>query len=336
MNKLSIIWQYLSTMSPNVIGSVIGGAIVVLLVDFFRKISSYLTRRKFKRIFGEDILQESKFHLAYAILGLMQEKGSVSTHPYIKPGEEAPGTFFSAEKAVSSCELRAAKYLAEVIGIEARQAPVLSADYDLMSQLNISFISFGGPKSNLKTRDAVENEGNELIGFDNFNFFSKKSGRVVLHPEQSFDYGLILKLHPIQFPRRVWFVCAGICEWGTSGAAYYLRHKWKEIYRYSKQKPFAIIVRVRNNQDESAFPVVRVKNSNEAEKYADMIEKQLSAQEGNSSISSAQDSTPSTPMEVTPTPSGSASNEPSGNSEPFSVSLPDPSGAEHQNHENSG
>lgn len=330
MGWLKGFMHYISSMSPNVLGSVIGGIIVVLVVDLIRNTSSYFTRWRFKRVFGEDILRESSFHLVYAVLGLMQQKGSKRTYAYIKPGEEESGTYFSAEKAVSSCELRAAKYLAEVIGIEARHAPVLSPDYDLLSRIDISFASFGGPESNLKTRDAIENEGNELIGFDNFKFYSRKSGRVVLPQEKGFDYGLILKLHPTQFPERVWFVCAGFGEWGTSGAAYYLRHKWKEIYRYAKQKPFAMIVRVRNNQDESAVPVMKVKNPVEAENYADTLEKQQSVEGENSP-----DSTASTPVEVTPTPSGSASNESSGNSEPFSTFLPDPLGAEGQNHKNS-
>ena len=146
------------------------------------------------------------------------------------------------ERPVSSCELRAVKYLAEVIGAESKQAPTLSSDCDLRGRLDISFVSFGSHLSNYKTKDAIENEGNHLLSFERGKFLSKKSGRVVLHLEPGFDYGLILKLHPIQFPERVWFVCAGIGEWGTSGAAWYLAHKWAEIYHYAKQKPFAIIV----------------------------------------------------------------------------------------------
>lgn len=254
--------------------TVLGGVITVGFIEFGRKIFSLLNRRKFKQVFGEDILEGSNFHLVYAQLGLrtiFDEQRNVVTHPYIKPGEETSGVGFSIDRPVSSCEVRAAKYLAEIIGAESRRAPMLSSDYDLRGRLDISFVSFGGPLSNYKTRDAIGNDGNQLLIFDNQNFLSKKSGKFVLLPERSFDYGLILKLYPTQFPNRVWIVCAGIGEWGTSGAAWYLAHKWKEIYHYSKQKPFAIIVRVRPNQDESAEPIVKVKNSTEAELYANMI-----------------------------------------------------------------
>lgn len=259
----------------NLPGGVVAGLITVGILESYRKIFSLLNRHRFKQVFGEDILKGSNFHLIYAQLGLVpvhNKQGNVVTHPYVKPGEESSGARFSIERPVSSCEVRAAKYLAEIIGAESRQAPTLSSDYDLRGQLDISFVSFGGPLSNYKTRDAIGNDGNQLIAFDN-NFLSKKSGRIVVSPDQGFDYGLILKVHPTQFPERVWLVCAGIGEWGTSGAAWYLAHNWKEIYRYSKKKPFAIIVRVRPRQDESAEPIVKVKNSNEAEQYANMIEK---------------------------------------------------------------
>jgi len=254
--------------------NILGGAITVGLIEAGRKIFSLLNRYKFKQVFGEDVLQGPNYYLVYVQLGLgtlTNERGHVITHPYIKPGEEAHGSRFSIQRPVSSCEVRAAKYLSEIIGAQAKQSPMLSSDYDLRGRLDISFVSFGGPLSNYKTRDAISNDGNQLLVFDNLNFLSKASGRAVLRPEPAFDYGLILKLHPTQFPKRTWLVCAGRGEWGTSGAAYYLAHKWKEVYGFAKEKPFAIIVRVRENQDESAEVVVKVKNSTEAEQYVNSI-----------------------------------------------------------------
>lgn len=258
----------------NVLGGIIAGLITVGILELYRKLCFLLRRRKFARVFGEDVLEGTNFHLVYAQLGLRKvtnEKGEVVTHPYIKPGEESSGAGFSIERAISSCEVRAAKYLAEIIGTKSTQTPILSSDYDVRGRLDISFVSFGGLSSNYKTKDAIQNKGNQLIRL-NANFISAKSRRTVLCREQGFDYGLILKIHPSQFPKRVWLVCAGIGEWGTSGAAWYLAHKWKEIHDYSKQSPFAIIVRVKPKQDESAEPVVRVKNSAEAERYADDLE----------------------------------------------------------------
>lgn len=263
----------------NVIGGIIAGIITLVIVAIGKKVFFLWNRHKFGKLFGKDALVESNFHLVYAQLGLRtvtNKQGNVVARPYIKPGEENSGVGFSMERPVSSCEVRAAEYLTEIIGAESKRAPMLSSDYELKGRLDISFVTFGGPKSNYKTRDAIENNGNQLIIFDNESFRSKKSKRPVMQPEQGFDYGLILKIHPTQFPERVWLVCSGMGEWGTSGAAWYLAHKWKEIYRYSKGNPFAIVVRVTglpNPQDESAEPVVKVKSPCEVEQYANMIEK---------------------------------------------------------------
>ena len=49
------------------------------------------------------------------------------------------------------------------------------------------------------------------------------------------------------------FVCAGIGEWGTSGAAYYLFKNWRKLYkRFGAKTNFVLIIKVDNNSDESA------------------------------------------------------------------------------------
>jgi hypothetical protein len=254
--------------------NVIGGAITVAIIEICKWWRRNYIRRKFKDVFGGDIFTPNKFHLSYAHLALCQiidEKGNPVKYPYVKPGEEKSGAAFSIKRPVSSCEVRAAKYLTEVISKEARVAPVLSSDIEIKGRLDISFIAFGGPLSNYKTRDTIDNSENYLIKFNNQIFSSSKSGRPVVKRENSFDYGLILKIHPSQFPNRSWFTCCGLGEWGTSGAAWYLAHRWKDIHKFASNAPFAIIVRVKEDQDESAEEVIRIKSSNEAERLASSL-----------------------------------------------------------------
>jgi len=249
--------------------NIVGGAIVVGLLELGKCIFRHVKRLQFKRFFGEDILK-SDIHIVYAELGLSKifdKTGNLVTHPYIKPGEESIGANFSVERPISSCEIRATKYLTEVISKKSNQSPQLSSDDELKGRLDISFISLGGPFSNFKTRDAMDNDGNNLIYFDNRSFFSKKSKTSVLTIQSNFDYGIILKIHPSQFTKRTWFVCAGLGEWGTSGAAWYLSYKWKKIYRYAKQNAFAVIIKVNRGQDESAEPVVKVLSEIDVERY---------------------------------------------------------------------
>ena len=172
---------------------------------------------------------------------------------------------------ISSSEVRSTKYLAESLFQEKGDKLMLSSDTELSTQLNISFVAFGGPLSNYKTKDIMKNKGNELIGFDNSRFYSVKSNRKVLTPDNRYDYGIILKIHPKQFPKKTWFACAGLDEWGTSGAAWYLAKKWKSLYNFAKDSSFAVIVRVNKGQDQSAEIVLKAKNQDDIDKYVNKV-----------------------------------------------------------------
>lgn len=242
--------------------NIIGGAATVSIIDGFRWLRTKIRFRKFRMVFGENFSDQESLHLVYAQLSLIpvidiNTKKQI-LHPFRKPGEENVGTGFSIDHPVSSSEVRAAKYLAESIGKETKTSPALSTDLDLKGRLNLSFVAFGGPLSNYKSRDILQNDGNNMVSFDNFTFKEIDSGKDAITIEQDFDYGLILKIHPTQFPRRTWFTCAGIGEWGTSGAAWYLAKKWQEIYKVAQGCPFGIIVRVRPGQDESSEVIYQI------------------------------------------------------------------------------
>ena len=242
--------------------NIIGGAITIALIELGKLWYVKSVKRKFKSLFGPDPFASLQFHLVYAQLRLNQfvdKDGKPIQYPYVKPGEESSGSAFSIERPVSSSEFRAAKHLAAAIGKDARVSPVLTSDIELRGKLDVSFAAFGGPRSNYKTRDAIENQANKLLVFDNEKFMAPGSSESVISMEQGFDYGMILKIHPSQFPNRSWFVCAGRGEWGTSGAAWFLANKWSELYEFAKHQPFAVILRIKSEQDESGEIVFKVK-----------------------------------------------------------------------------
>lgn len=255
----SNIWQILL--------NIIGGIMVVLSVELYRLGKAKYFKRRFKSVFGSDVDREGAYHLVYAQLGLPRlfDQGIEIVRPYIKP--ENPGTQFSIERPVSFSETRASKYLAESIGKETKRSPALVSDLEVRERLNISFISFGGPLSNFKTRDLNANPNNHLLTFDNKNFTSVETGQTILRPEPGFDYGIILKVHPGQFIERTWIGCEGRGEWGTSGAAWYLANKWQEIFEFAgDDSPFALIIRVVPGQDESAEAIIKVKSQDDIQK----------------------------------------------------------------------
>jgi len=248
-----------------IILGVLSGLITFGVIQLLKYGYSKSVLRKFKAVFGSDIISVNDFHLVYAELSLPPDITTVS-HPYKKPGENLPFRL-SIERPISSCEIRAAKYLSETITKEANSGASLSSDIELKSELNTSFIAFGGPMSNLKTRDVIHNKANNLVKFDNVEFTSALTGENALKPKAGYDHGLILKIRPSQFPKRTWFTCAGIGEWGTSGAAWYLAKKWRDIHRFANNAPFAIIVCVRQNQDQFAAPVLKVKRPEDLATY---------------------------------------------------------------------
>jgi hypothetical protein len=265
---------------PEIIEQIFVGLIIVGVFEAGRWCVDFFRKRRFKSVFGKDVLKSGTFHLVYAQLALPQlhdDQGNVVTHPYVKSLIDSSTWSFSIERPVSSCEVRAAKYLAEVIGRETKSHPSLTSDLEINGRHDVSFVALGGPQSNYQTRIAINSDSNHLLAFDNIHFTSVGSGRPVLLPRPEFDYGFILKVIPQNFPDRVWFVCAGLGEWGTSGAAFYLARRWNELFKLFGISPFALIVRVARGQDESAESVLHVREQREAERIADNISDEQSS-----------------------------------------------------------
>lgn len=241
---------WISEGAEQVLWNVVGGAVTAGLFEAYVRGRRWLTGRKYRAIFGTDV-GTADFHLVYGLLTL-KPLAPPDQFPYRKPGVDNAG--LSIVAPVSVCELRAAKYLSESIAVNGFSPPRVLSDLDVASRLDLSFVSFGGPLSNFKTRDALDCN-NSFVAIEDAQFRRKSTGESLVTIESGFDYGLILKTHPSQFPGRTWIVCAGLGEWGSSGSAWYLGKKWSELQAFAKSGDFAVIVKVRPGQDEYAEPV---------------------------------------------------------------------------------
>ena len=253
--------SWLNEGPSQVFWNVVGGGVTAALFESYAWARRSLLKKSFTEVFGKDV-GSSDFHLVYALFCL-KDLMPPDPMPYRKPGFD--DVSISISHPVSFPEVRAAKYLSEGIASNRFSPPCLTPDCELNAKMDVSFVAFGGPLSNLKSRDAI-NCRNALVKFDNKEFLSPHSDRKIVVRQPGFDYGLILKVQPPQFPSRTWFTCAGVSEWGTSGAAWYLAKKWKEIHGFAGRAPFAIIVKVREGQDEYAEPVLRVTTASEVKK----------------------------------------------------------------------
>jgi hypothetical protein len=269
----------------NVAGSVIGGILVAIGSSIYLLNQRWFRHRRFKAIFGPDADRKRKFFITYGRLllrnDLHDQNGEHPKLAYSKQSSPSRITRhnFSIVNPVSDSELRAANYIATSFGNYTGLQPTLKSDEEIESSdspLDISFISLGG-FSNWKSLDVLDDDANNFVKYkEGTGFVSKNSQLLAHHKESSFDYGLILKIHPNIFPKRVWIACIGYGEWGTSGAAYFLANKWKELSRknFSWEKfwrihsgnNFAAIVRVKDRQDQSATLIEYYRASQDVEK----------------------------------------------------------------------
>jgi len=239
----------MNQLVPNVVGGVLAGLVVLLLSALWGEAQRRWKRRQFRQVFGHGAFS-SAFALIYADLEL-PDRDSEKRFRYRKPNSPS---VFSMSQPVAISEVKAANYLANAFGRFAGVAPSLRSDAETMAVLDLDFVSLGGPESNRKTGDCQTNSANRLAEFDQKNnqFVRVSDGSPLVPLEGDFDYGLILKVRPAQFPKRVWIACAGRGEWGTSGAAWFLANKWSDLRKHATDKPFAAVVRVRPGQDQSA------------------------------------------------------------------------------------
>jgi hypothetical protein len=123
-----------------------------------------------------------------------------------------------------------------------------------------TFMCFGSSDSNIKTFDIERLPEQSFYTFDfgpngvrRFNIGGRSFSII-----GSRDHGILIRIRNPRHPEHYLFVCAGIGEWGTSGSAYYLFDKWKQLYKKHKQRDFCEIIEVDLDSDESARSIFSI------------------------------------------------------------------------------
>ncbi len=222
----------------------------IILGEAFKWAKNKFHAWNFKKVFGKDA--SSEFYIVYGQMKhreCFEKNASPMEWPYYKPGAQG---LFRVSSVVSSTVPKSIKFISEAFNKSGGLTPKLAFDIEVKNRLDISFCSIGG-LNNLKTVEVLKNEEN--VFYD----FKESSGDLVIVVkddsqrefliEPNYDYALIIKIIPESFPNRAWIIIAGLGEWGTTGAVWFLSNKWKKV---PKNKSFGMIVKVRAGQDESA------------------------------------------------------------------------------------
>lgn len=251
-------WTFLLDLIKDLFVAVL----IFLLGLFWESIPKTIRQARLKRFFGSAI-QKERSAIVYGTL--IDPRPRTNGHGnailrFEKRFQDGrviaiAGPF---ENIVGDCEIRSASYLAQSIGkLRKGQIKILS-DVEAYKDLDQTFMSLGSPASN---------EISGLIMNDNTNIFYRfnqdRQGCFIesIGDNRQFrgfesaapkDIGVVIRLKNNRFPDKFLFVCAGLGEWGTSGASWYLANYWEKLHKEFGDQEFAIIVEVGLRSDSSA------------------------------------------------------------------------------------
>jgi hypothetical protein len=246
----------------NVIGGIIVGFLTLLVVWCRDTFHSF----HLQRLLGFSFSLPARIAYGQLVAPPLINKSTGGPHIFTKPPRKGGGptaaAVLSVSAPISECEVRGSAYLSCMLASASRKVPILISDVDASALVDSNFLALGGVGSNYKTADIFSSNRNIFLKKDGQKFVWISGKELALECSGSVDHGIILRIKPSQFPDKSWIVCAGLSEWGTSGAAWFLANKWHEILRKKqsflyplvpwKFPDFLGIVRVIPGQDESA------------------------------------------------------------------------------------
>jgi hypothetical protein len=229
--------------------------LVDIAKQFLKAIPRAIQNWKFRRFFGSDAVEGDRI---FGVLDPVTHPLPASSNRYVKRflGRRSDQALIGPTDALGLCSVRVASYAS---GLFARFRPghtplAFAIDYDVATKWDASFFSFGSADSNLKTFD-IESLPEQKFYSTAFNSAGRRVFRVGNRDFEitgKHDHGILLRMKNPRHPEHTLFICAGLGEWGTSGAAYFLFHNWASLYGKHGQDDFCKVIRVDHLSDESA------------------------------------------------------------------------------------
>jgi hypothetical protein len=270
----SSFWQKLTDMlsTPFAVGlgpNLVAAAIVFAVGISWEKLHRTVRFSRVRFFWGDGILDPS-FCVSPGSLVLSRTNDEPPPR-YVKtfPGGQQIQLKGPAGLVLAVQEVTAISHLVGSLS-RYRTFPILiEIDQTGFNRLNRTIVALGTPYSNALSEFIVRQERNQFCRFgrDEKGAFIElvHQKNVLRYPpkEAGQDVAVILKIRNERFPKHYMFVCAGLGEWGTSGAAWFLANQWSALDDYGEE--FAVGLTVDIGCDESA-KVIADNNRNPAVK----------------------------------------------------------------------
>lgn len=241
--------------------TLLGGIVVFLFGLSWPKIPKSYRQFHLCRFWGKGVLSDD-FVVSYAaFLDSRHKEGYPHEFWYMKHyRDDREAQFVGPRGQVAAiAEIRSASYFINTLSKYRKKAVPLSDDWATFDNLNRTFVSIGSSTTNETTGLIIRQQNNKFLEFDQkgrtFIILDKKTNKEFKGDFQGSvkkDHGMILKIPNQRYPGHFFFVCAGLGEWGTSGASWYLATNWRDLQKEFGNKAFGIVVEVECGTDESA------------------------------------------------------------------------------------
>jgi hypothetical protein len=220
----------------------------------------------FRRFWGEGALSRE----SYLVLENYQDVGLRHSLRFVRdlPRQANPQDLIDAEITYGKLSPNAAAMLSALFLRHTGKLLRIATDTEVEQTMDATLICYGNSDSNLKTFDIEESSGNALFQF----VFDGAGQRAFQICEQlysaenrsgvAYDKAILLRLNNPQNPNHCYVVCAGLSEWGSLAAVYYLTKKWKVLHkrfdRFWRRRDFCVLLEVQSGQFENATEVASV------------------------------------------------------------------------------
>ncbi len=243
----------------NLLINLFAGILIFLLGLFWPVIPKSYRKYLVRRFWGKGDLGQD-FVITYgAFLDSRLTQNNPPPFRYVKRYHDGRTIQFVGPwgNVVADAEVRSISYLINALSSYKERAVTVENDINVFENLDRTIVALGSGSSNQITDIILREPNNGFLEFrqegNTFFIFDKKGGTKFIGFQGTVkkDYGIILKIPNLRFPDRFFFVCAGLGEWGTSGASWYLATKWRDLLSEFKEA-FGIVVEVDLGSDQSA------------------------------------------------------------------------------------